>query len=128
VFENRVLRGIFGPKRGEVTGEWRKLHNKNFIICTHPQILLGRSNQGKLGGQGIWHAWERGENCTSFWWEIPKEGDHTEDQGVDGRVGIRKDLREIEWGGVDWIRLAQDRDRRAVMSAVMNLRVLAPRI
>jgi hypothetical protein len=41
---------------------------------------------------------------------------------------IRMDLREIGFGGVDWIRLAQDRDRwRAVMSAVMNLRVLAPR-
>jgi hypothetical protein len=40
--------------------------------------------------------------------------------------GIRMDLREIGWGGVDWIRLAQDRDRwRAVLSAVMNLRVLA---
>jgi hypothetical protein len=42
--------------------------------------------------------------------------------------GIRMDLREIGWGGVDWIRLAQDRDRwRDVVSAVMNLRVLAPR-
>jgi hypothetical protein len=43
--------------------------------------------------------------------------------------GIRMDLREIGLGGgVDWIRLAQDRDRwRAVVSAVMNLRVLAPR-
>jgi hypothetical protein len=41
---------------------------------------------------------------------------------------IRKDLREIGLGGVDWIRLVQDRDRwRAVVSAVMNLRVLAPR-
>jgi hypothetical protein len=41
--------------------------------------------------------------------------------------GIRMDLREI-WGCVDWIRLSQDRDRwRAVVSAVMNLRVLAPR-
>jgi hypothetical protein len=42
--------------------------------------------------------------------------------------GIRMDLREIGLGeGVDWIRLAQDRDRwRAVVSAVMNLRVLAP--
>jgi hypothetical protein len=38
------------------------------------------------------------------------------------------DLREIGWGSVDWIQLAQDRDRRrAVVSAVMNLRVLAPR-
>jgi hypothetical protein len=42
VFENRVLRRIFGPKRDEVTGEWR-----NFIICTHPQISLGKSSQGE---------------------------------------------------------------------------------
>jgi hypothetical protein len=42
--------------------------------------------------------------------------------------GIRMYLREIGLGGVDWIRLAQDRDHwRAVVSAVMNLRVLAPR-
>jgi hypothetical protein len=42
--------------------------------------------------------------------------------------GIRMDLREIGLGDVDWIRLAQDRVRwRAVLSAVMNLRVLAPR-
>jgi hypothetical protein len=40
--------------------------------------------------------------------------------------GIRMDLREIGWGGMEWIHLAQDRDRwRAVVSAVMNLRVLA---
>jgi hypothetical protein len=42
--------------------------------------------------------------------------------------GVRVDLRETGLGGVDWIRLAQDRDRwRAVVSAVINLRVLAPR-
>jgi hypothetical protein len=42
--------------------------------------------------------------------------------------GIRMDLGEISWGGVDCIRLAQDRDRwGAVVSAVMNLQVLAPR-
>jgi hypothetical protein len=42
--------------------------------------------------------------------------------------GIRMDLKEIGLEGVDWIRLAQDRDRRrAVVSAVMNLRLLAPR-
>jgi hypothetical protein len=42
--------------------------------------------------------------------------------------GIRMDLREIGLGGVDWIRLAQDRDWwRDGVSAVMNLRVLAPR-
>jgi hypothetical protein len=42
--------------------------------------------------------------------------------------GIKMDLREIGFGGVEWIQLAQDRDRwRAVVSAVMNLRALAPR-
>jgi hypothetical protein len=42
--------------------------------------------------------------------------------------GIIMDLREIDLEGADWIRLAEDRDRwRAVVSAVMNLRVLAPR-
>jgi uncharacterized membrane-anchored protein len=67
---------------------------------------------------GMWHAWERRKKCTKFWW---KERDHLKDQGVDGKMGS-------EWGGVDWIRLAQDRDRwRAVVSAVMNLRVFAPR-
>jgi hypothetical protein len=73
----------------------------------------------------MWHAWERREMCTRFWWESPKERDHWEDQGVDG---IRMDLMEIGLGGVDWIRLSQDTDLwRAVVSAEMNLRVLAPR-
>jgi alpha-glucosidase (family GH31 glycosyl hydrolase) len=73
----------------------------------------------------MWHAWERGETCTGFWWESPKERDHLKDLGVDG---IKLDLGEIGWGGVEWIQLAEDRDRwRAVVSAVMNLRVLAPR-
>jgi hypothetical protein len=40
------------------------------------------------------------EMCTRFWWESPKEKDHSEDQGVDG---MRMDLREIGWVGVDWI-------------------------
>jgi hypothetical protein len=43
VFENRILRRIFGPKRDEVTGEWRKLHNKEL----HPQISLGKSSHGE---------------------------------------------------------------------------------
>jgi hypothetical protein len=43
--------------------------------------------------------------------------------------GIKMDLREIGWGNVEWIHLAQDRDRwRAVVNAVMNPRVLAPQI
>ena len=41
VFENRVLRKVFGPKRDEVTGEWRKLHNEEVMICAAHQILFG---------------------------------------------------------------------------------------
>jgi hypothetical protein len=63
------------------------------------------------------------------WWESPKERDHWEDQGVGGKMGPARILGRWAWGGgVDWIRLSQDRDRwRAVVSAVMKLRVLAPR-
>jgi hypothetical protein len=43
----------------------------------------------------MWHAWERRRKCSSFWWEGPKEGHHSEDQGVDGRIEIRMDLMEI---------------------------------
>jgi hypothetical protein len=42
VFEIRVLRRIFGPKRDEETGEWRSWTMRSFIICAHPQISLGR--------------------------------------------------------------------------------------
>jgi hypothetical protein len=47
VFENRVLRKIFGPKRDEVKGEWRKLHNEELHNFTHHQILLGRAKYGE---------------------------------------------------------------------------------
>jgi hypothetical protein len=47
VFENRVLREIFGSKRDEVTGEWRKLHSGELHNLYYHQILLGRSNQGE---------------------------------------------------------------------------------
>jgi hypothetical protein len=76
----------------------------------------------------MWHAWEMREKCTRFWWESLKDRDHSEDQGVDGRMGSEWILGGLAGGGLDWIRLAQDRDRwRAVVSAVMNHRVLSPR-
>jgi hypothetical protein len=76
----------------------------------------------------MWHAWERREKCTRFLWESPKERDHCEDQGVGGRMGSEWILGRLARGVVDWIRLAKDRDRwRAVVSAVINLRVLVPR-
>jgi hypothetical protein len=41
VFENKVLRSIFGPRRDEVMGDWRRLHNKELMICTSHPILCG---------------------------------------------------------------------------------------
>jgi hypothetical protein len=108
VFENRVLRGIFGPKRDEVMGEWRKLHNGELHNLYSSQILLGRSNQGEWGGRGMWHAWETGETCTGFWWEIPKEKDHLKDQGVDGGRGSKWTLGRLVggvWSEFTWSRI-----------------------
>jgi hypothetical protein len=48
--------------------------------------------------------WRRGTRC---WWECQREGGHWEDQDVSGRM----DLVEVGWGDMDWIGLAQDRDR-----------------
>jgi hypothetical protein len=45
MFENGVPGKVFELKRGEVTGEWRRLHNEELMICTRYKILFGRSNQ-----------------------------------------------------------------------------------
>jgi hypothetical protein len=59
-----------------------------------------------------------------FWWGNVREGDHLEDLGVDGRLILKWILKQ--WGGMggmDWIHLAQDRDRwQAVVNVVTNLR------
>jgi hypothetical protein len=118
VFENRVLRKIFGPKRDEVTRDWRKLH---------PDIIRQvKSRRMRWAG----HVARMGEERKVYKVLVRKpEGKRS--LGRPRRRwedGIRMDLREIGLGGVDWIRLSHDRDRwRAVVSAVMNLRVLAPR-
>jgi hypothetical protein len=56
----------------------------------------------------MWHAWERGETCTGFWWESPEGKDHLEDQGVDGRIGSKWILRRLVggvWSGFMWLRI-----------------------
>jgi hypothetical protein len=102
VFENRVLRRIFGPKRDLVRGEWRKLHNEElYVLYFIPDII---------------------RVIIGFWRENLREEDHVEDSGIDGRVMIKYIFEMVR--GMDWIDLTQDRDRwRAVVNAVMNLRV-----
>jgi hypothetical protein len=57
----------------------------------------------------MWHGWERGETGTGFWWESPKEKDHSEDQGVDGRMGSKWTLGRLAgdvWNAFTWLRIA----------------------
>jgi hypothetical protein len=128
MFENRVLRSIFGPKRYEVTGEWSKLHNEElYNLYSSPDIIRQiKSRQMRWAG----HVERVGEK-TKLCKVLVGKPEGKRPLGRRRRRwedGIRMDLREIDWGSVDWIRLVQDRDTwRAVVSAVMNLRVLAPR-
>jgi len=61
---------------------------------------------------------------TEFCWGNPRERDHLEDPGIDGRTDIKIDSQGVGLGGMDWIELAQDRVRwRAFVNSVMNLQV-----
>jgi hypothetical protein len=61
VFENKVLRRIFGPKRDEVTGEWRRLHNKElYALYSSPNIIrVMKSRRLRWAG----HVARMGERC-----------------------------------------------------------------
>jgi hypothetical protein len=123
VFENRVLRRIFGPKRDEVTGGWRKLHNEELRgLYPSPSIVrVIRARRMRWAG----HVARMGEVRGAYNILVGRlEGrplGRPRHRCVDN---IKMDLREIGFGDVDWFHLAQNRDRwRALVNTVTNIRV-----
>ena len=124
VFENRLLRRIFEPQRDEITGEWRKLHNEELNdLYSSPNIVrVIKSRRMRWAG----HVACMGEERGMYRVLVEKlEGKRPlrrpRHRWVDN---IKMDLQKVGCGYMDWIGLAQDRDRwRMLVSAVMNLRV-----
>jgi len=124
VFENKVLRRIFGPRRDEVTGDWSRMHNEELNdLYSSPNIVrVIKSRRMRWAG----HVAHMGEERGVYRVLVGKpEGKislgRPRHRWVDN---IRMDLQEVGRGYVDWIGLPQDRDRwRTLVSAVMNLRV-----
>jgi hypothetical protein len=122
VFENRMLRKIFGPKRGE-DGSWRKLHNDEFHdLYSSPNIVRVIKSKRRWAG----HMARMGEGRGLYRVLVGRP----EGKRPLGRRrrrwenNIKTDLGEIGIDGANWIRLAQDGVQlRAFVNTVMNLRV-----
>jgi hypothetical protein len=108
VFENRVVRGVFGPKRDEVTGEWRKLHNEELSdLYSLPNIVrVVKSRRMRWAG----HIARVGERRGVYRVLVGKPGerDHWGDPDLDGRIILRWIFRK--WEGVvgtgwSWLRV-----------------------
>jgi len=124
VLEDMVLRRIFGPKRDEVTGGWRRLHNEELNdLYSSPNIVrVIKSRRMRWAG----HVARVGEERGVYRVLVGKP----EGKRPLGRPrrkwldNIRMGFQEVGCGCMDWIGLVQDRDRwRTLVSALMNLRV-----
>jgi hypothetical protein len=76
MFENRALRRIFGPMRGEVTGEWRKLHNEEFNDLYFSPSIIKITKATRM--RWARHVARMGRRRTRIgcWWEIQRERGH----------------------------------------------------
>ena len=124
MFENRVLRRIFGPKRDEVTGEWRNLYNEElndlYSLPNNVRVIESRRMRwtGHVARMG------RGEAYIGFWWGNLTERDHFGRPSFRFKDNIKMDLQEVGCGGKDRIEMAQDRHRwRALVNVEMNFRI-----
>jgi hypothetical protein len=89
VFENRVLRRIFWPKRDEIKKEWRNLHNDelNDLYCSPNIVRVIKSRRMKWSGHAA--RMGRGEVYTRFWWGNLRVRDHLRDPGADEMIILR---------------------------------------
>jgi len=89
VFENSVLRGIFGPRTDEIVQKWRKLHNKELNdLYSSPNIVrVIKSRRMRWAGH-VARMGRRGA-CSGFWWGNLRVKGHSGDPGVNARIILR---------------------------------------
>jgi hypothetical protein len=124
VFKNRVLRRIFGPKRDEVTGGWRKLHNEELHGLHTSSSIVGVIKARRMRWAGHVACMEEVRGAYNILVGRPEGRRPLGRPRRRWEDNIKMNLRETGFGDVNWIRWAQDRDRwRAPVNTVMNLRV-----
>jgi hypothetical protein len=124
VSENRVLRRIYGPTRDEATAEWRKLNNEelNDLYCSPNIVQVIKSRRMRWAGHVAHMGEERGVYRVLV--GKPKGKRPLGRPWRRWKDNIKMDLQEVGCEGMDWIELAQDRDRwQALVNVVMNLQV-----
>jgi hypothetical protein len=126
VFKNRVLRRIFGPKRNEVMGQWRKLHSRDLRNLYSSPDIFRQIKSRRMRWAGHVACMGKGRNVCRVLVGKPEGKRPLVRPRHKWENGIKMDLREIGVG-VEWIQLAQIREHwQALVNAVMNLWVLVP--
>jgi hypothetical protein len=107
VFENRVPRRVFGPKRDEATGEWRRLRKEELNDLYSSPNTVQVIKWKRMGWAG--HVARMGERevHTGFLWGYLRQGDHLGDPGVDVRIILKWIFKKCDgaWTGVSWLRI-----------------------
>ena len=125
MFENRVLERIFGLKRDEVIGEWRKLHNEELNVLYSLPNIVRLTKSRRMRWEGNVACMGEGKGVYRVLVGKPEGKRPLGRPRLRWEDNIKMDLQDEGYSGMDWIELAQDRDRwRKLVTVVMNLRVL----